>query len=154
MKKIMSFLFAVILLVSLTACNQAKTTTVTLHIEDSGILGQYVLEAEDNVVQKITQTTTMDCTGFVEEQFAIIEESIANYKAIYAAIDGVTYDVEVTETSMVETMIVDATNQETLKALSEQGLMPMEEGDYIALDKTVESMCAEGWVVAESSADK
>ncbi|MBE5955803.1 MAG: DUF1307 domain-containing protein [Lachnospiraceae bacterium] len=154
MKKILSFILAAILLLSLTACNQAETKTVTLHIEDSGILGQYVLEAEDNVVHTITQTTTMDCTGFVEDQFAIIEESIAEYKAIYEAIEGVTYNVEVTDTSMVETLIIDATNKETLNALSSQGLMPMEEGDFIALDKTVESMCAEGWVVAESSTDK
>ena len=38
--------------------------------------------------------------------------------------------------------------------LFEQNLLPLEKGDYIALDKTVEALCANGWVVAESSTDK
>ena len=77
MKKILLFMMTTALLLSFTACNQAKTKTVTLHIEESGILGQYTLEAEDNVVQTITQITTMDCTGFVEGQLEIIEEAEA-----------------------------------------------------------------------------
>lgn len=154
MKKLFSFMLALALMCSLAACNQKKIETVTLLIEDSGVIGQYILEAEDNVVQKITQVTSMDCTGLVEEQFAIIEEAVAEYSAIYDAIEGVTYNVEITDTSMVETLIIDATNAETLKTLSEQGLMPVEEGDFIALDETVESMCAEGWTVSETSTDK
>lgn len=154
MKKIVTFIFMCIFALSFTGCNQAKTEKVTLHIEDSGVIGQYILEAKDNVVHTITQTTTMDCTGFVEEQFAIIEEAIDEYKGIYETIEGVTYNVEVTETSMVETLIIDATNMETIKSLSSQGLMPVEDGDFIALDETVESMCADGWTVSESSDNK
>lgn len=154
MKKTVTFILTCIFVMCFTGCNQAKTEKVTLHIEDSGVIGQYALEAEDNVVHTITQTTTMDCTGFVEEQFAIIEEAIAEYKGIYESIEGVTYNVEITETSMVETLIIDASNMETVQSLSSQGLMPVEDGDFIALDKTVESMCADGWTVAESSTDK
>ena len=154
MKRFISFMLALVLMCSLTACNQKNMKTVTLHIEDSGVLGQYVLEAEDNVVNKITQITTMDCTGFVEEQFAIIEEAVATYTEIYEAIEGVTYKVEISETSMVETLVIDATNENTLATLAEQGLMPLDEGEHIALDQTVESMCAEGWTVAETSTDK
>ena len=154
MKKIVTLVLTCLFVLSFTGCNQAKTEKITLHIEDSGVIGQYVLEAKDNVVHTITQTTTMDCTGFVEEQFAIIEEAIDEYKGIYDAIDGVTYNVEVTETSMVETLIIDTTNMETIKSLSSQGLMPVGDGDFIALDETVESMCTDGWIVSESSTDK
>jgi len=154
MKKILSIMITAILLCSFTACNQAKTKTVTLHIEDSGILGQYVLEAEDNVVKTITQITTMECTGFVEEQFKILEDAAAEYKTVYEAMEGVTYDVEITEKAMVETLTIDAANKTALDALFEQGLLPLEKGDYIALDQTVEALCADGWVVAESSTDK
>ncbi len=154
MKKLFLLMMTASLLFSFTGCNQAKTETVTLHIEESGILGQYVLEAEDNTVQTITQITTMDCTGFVDGQLEIIEKAAEEYKLIYDAIDGVTYNVEIKDNSMIETLTIDATNKTTLEALFEQNLLPLEKGDYIALDKTVEALCANGWVVAESSTDK
>lgn len=149
MKKIMTFLMAVIILLSFAACKKSDPQTVTLNIEDSGVLGTYTLEADGDMVHTIKQTTTMDCTGFVEEQFTIIKEAASEYETIYNTIKGVTYEVEITETSMVEKLTIDATNKEALKELSDQGLMPVESGDYISLEKTVNSMEAEGWVVAK-----
>ena len=149
MKRLFTLMLAVILVLSFTACGKSEPQTVTLHIEDSGVISQYVMEAEGDVVHTIKQTTTMDCTGFVEEQFAIIDEAVAQYQAIYDAIEGVTYHVEVTETSMVESLTIDATNMDTIKALSDQGLMPVEEGDFISLEKTVESMTADGWTKSQ-----
>ena len=147
MKKYLTFLMAVILVFSFAACKKSDPQMVTLNIEDSGVLGTYTLEADGDVVHTIKQTTTMDCTGFVEEQFAIIKEAASEYETIYNTIKGVTYEVELTETSMIENLTIDATNKEALKELSEQGLMPVESGDYISLEKTVNSMEAEGWVV-------
>ncbi len=149
MKKILSFILAVIILLSFTACKKSDPQIVTLNIEDSGVLSTYTLEADGDVVHTIKQTTTMDCTGFVEQQFDIINEAITEYEAIYNAVEGVTYEVDVTETSMVEKLTIDATNKDTLKELSDQGLMPVESGDYISLEKTVKSMEADGWVIAE-----
>ena len=149
MKKIVTIALALLLITSLAACKKSDPQTITLNIEDSGVLSEYILEVDGDVVHTIRQTTTMDCTGFVEEQFAIIDEAVAEYKAIYDAIEGVTYEVEVTETAMIEKLTIDATNKDTLKTLSNQGLMPVESGDYISLEKTVKSMEGDGWVVAK-----
>ena len=149
MKKLFSLILAAILVCSFAACSKKDAKSVTLTLEASGVLTEYSMEADGDIVHTITQTTTMDCTGFVEEQFNIIDEAVAQYQALYDAIEGVTYNVEVSDTAMVETLIIDATNAETLKALSEQGLMPVEYGDFISLDKTVETMTADGWVAAE-----
>ncbi len=149
MKKYLTFLMVIIIVFSFAACKKSDPQIVTLNIEDSGVLGTYTLEADGDMVHTIKQTTTMDCTGFVEEQFAIIKEAASEYETIYNTIKGVTYEVEITETSMIENLTIDATNKETLKELSEQGLMPVESGDYISLEKTVNSMEAEGWVVVK-----
>ena len=149
MKKLFTLMLAVVLVFSLAGCKKSDPQKVTLNVEDSGVLSEYIMEADGDVVHTITQTTTMDCTGFVEEQFKIIDEAVAQYQAIYDAIEGVTYNVEVTETAMIEMLTIDATNKDTLKLLSEQGLMPIESGDYISLEKTREAMIADGWTLAE-----
>ena len=149
MKKLFTLMLAVVLVFSLAGCKKSDPQKVTLNVEDSGVLSEYIMEADGDVVHTITQTTTMDCTGFVEEQFNIIDEAVAQYQAIYDAIEGVTYNVEVTETAMIEMLTIDATNKDTLKLLSEQGLMPIESGDYISLEKTREAMIADGWTLAE-----
>ena len=137
MKKLFTLMLALLFVFSFTACGKSEPQTVTLHIEDSGVISQYVMEADGDVVHTIKQTTTMDCTGFVEEQFNIIDEAVAQYQAIYDAIEGVTYSVEVTETSMIEFLTIDASNMDTIKALSDQGLMPVEDGDFISLEQTL-----------------
>lgn len=149
MKKILSLILAGMMILSLAACNSSEPQTVTLNIEESGILSEYTLEANGDVVHTIRQTTTMDCTGFTEEQFAIIDEAIQEYKALYAEIEGVVYDVAVNETAMVETVSIDVSNEETVAALSEAGLMPVEGEGAISLEKTVESMVELGWTVKE-----
>lgn len=148
MKKWFSFLLTAMLLLALTACG-SKAQTVTLLSEDaeSGISTKYTMEADGDIVHTITQVTTMDCADFTEEQIDVITESVEQYKAIYAEVDGVTYDVEITETAMTETIVIDASNEATMTALSENNLMPIEGEGAISLEKTVDAMSEQGWTV-------
>lgn len=148
MKKWFSFLLTAMLLLALTACG-SKAQTVTLLSEDaeSGISTKYTMEADGDIVHTITQVTTMDCADFTEEQIDVIKESVEQYKTIYTEVEGVTYDVEITETAMTETIVIDASNEATMTALSENNLMPIEGEGAISLEKTVDSMSKQGWTV-------
>lgn len=149
MKKFFTLLLAGLMVFALAACSKSDPQTVTLFIEESGVTSYYTMEADGDIVHTIKQVTSMDCTGFTEEQFAIIDESVAEYKEIYEAIEGITYNVEVTDTAMTETITIDVSNETTVSTLSEQGLMPVEGEGAISLEKTVESMTEQGWVVQE-----
>lgn len=148
MKKWCSFLLTAMLLFALTACG-SKAQTVTLLSEDteSGISTKYTMEADGDIVHTITQVTTMDCSDFTEEQIDVIKESVEQYKAIYGEVEGVTYDVEITDTAMTETIVIDASNETTMSALSESNLMPIEGEGSISFEKTVDSMTEQGWTV-------
>ena len=148
MKKIFTFLLAAVMILSLAACG-AKEQSVTLTVEDSGIISVFVLEATGDTVHTIKQTTSMECTGFTEDQFAIINESVEQYKEIYAQIEGVEYDVEITDEKMNENITIDVSNKETLSILADQGLLPLDnvDAETISLKKTVENMTEQGWVV-------
>lgn len=150
MKKWFTWILTGILIFTLAACGSKSQTVTLLYDEtDTGIKTTYTLEADGDVVHTITQVTTMDCTDFTEEQFDIINESVEQYKGIYEAIEGIQYDVKITDTSMVETITIDVSNEATVTSLSEQNLMPVEGEGAISLEKTVESMTGQGWTVQE-----
>ena len=146
MKKLFPFIIACIMMISLVACGE-KEQTVTLSLVDSGLVTHFTLVAEGDIVHTIHQVTTLDCTGYTEGQLDVVKESVAQYKTIYNLIDGVTYNVEMTETSMIETFTIDASNKETISTLSTQGLMPIDGGGTISLEKTIKSLESQGWVV-------
>ncbi len=150
MKKIFAFFLVACMAFSLTACSE-KEQTVTLIIEDSGVYGEYTIKAAGDLIHTIEQTTTMDCSGYTEDQLDILQDFIDEYKAIYADIEGVTYDASISETAMVETIKIDVSNEAAVSALTEADLLPLEgEGD-LSFEKTVASMKEQGWTEKEST---
>ena len=151
MKKIITVILAGLLLFSMTACNKSDPQTVTLTIEDSGILGEYTIQADGDKINTVTLITTMDCTGYSEEQLALIEESMNEYRAVYEDIDGVVYDVGITDSVMIESLTLDTTKEDAVKELSDLGLLPFDTEDDLSLEKTVEYLEEQGWSTAETS---
>lgn len=150
MKKMLFTILASLMLLSLTACGSPEPETVVLTYEANGTLIDYELEAINDIVQTITQTTTVDCSMYTEDQILIIEETAAEYATIYGEIEGVTYSTEMVGTDLVETLIIDATSSETLQTLNDEGLLPIEGSDSaISLEKTVENLEALGMTVKE-----
>lgn len=151
MKKILCAILASLMLLSLTACGSAETETVVLTMEQNGTVIDYTLEAKGDTVQKIIQTSTIDCSAFSEDEIAIIESAADEYAATYADFEGVTYSMKVEDTDLVETIIIDTTNKDTLQGLSNEGLLPIEgnNADSISLEKTIENLEALGMTVKE-----
>lgn len=150
MRRIMCIVLASLMIFALTACGGSEPQTVFLTYEQDGVSMEYQLDAVGDIVEKLTQTSSIDCSMYTEEQMQIFEESISDYAAAYENIDGVSYSTEIIGTDLVETISIDATNSDTLDTLSSQGLLPIEgTSSSISLEKTVENLESQGWVVQE-----
>lgn len=146
MKKVLGFVLAGMMLVLCAACGSPKKETGVCTYEQDGYTVKFILEAENDVVQKITQVSTLDISLYTEDDVALIEESMDEFKQVYAEINGVEYSVEYTDTELAETIVIDASNSETMETLAENDLLPIEgEGTKISLAKTVESLESQGW---------
>lgn len=148
-KKIVSLVLAGLMVFLMTACG-AKEETAVLTYEQMGVLIEYRMDAKGDVVQKITQTSTLDCSAFSDDQVAVIEASLDEYAETYKKMDGVEYSSSKTGAVIVETIIIDATNKDTLEDLVKAGLLPIEgETSKISLSKTIDNLEDQGWTLKE-----
>ena len=145
MKKFLCAILAALMVLSMAACSSSEPQTVVLTMEQNGVSIDYQLDAKGDIVQKITQTTTMDCSAYTEDQIAAVEEAVAQYEAAYNAIEGVTYTAGLEDTDFEKTIIIDTTDEDTISELSAQGLVPVEGEGLISLEKTVELMKEQGF---------
>ena len=149
MKKLLCVLLSAMMILTMAACG-GKEQTATLTTDANGVSMEYVLEAKGDIVHTITQTSTIDCSIYTEEQIAMIEESVAMYQEQYDQIDGVTYTAGVEGTNFVEKIVIDASSEDTLNTLSAQGLLPIEgDSSSVSLDKTVDNLVSQGWVLQD-----
>lgn len=151
MKKVLCTILASLIFFTFTACGtEPEEKCVILTSEEDGMTIDYQLDALDDTVQMITQTTTIDCSSYTEEEISIITSSVDEYRAAYEAIEGVTYSLETIDTDLVETITIDTTNSDSLKELNDSGLLPIDgTADAISLEKTVENLKEDGMTVKE-----
>ncbi|MEE1315352.1 MAG: DUF1307 domain-containing protein [Faecalimonas sp.] len=151
-KKWICVFTAAMMLFAMTACGatEPETQTVVLAYEQEGTVINYQLDAEGDIVQTLTQTSTLDCSAYTDDQMTAILSSLDQFKDTYADIEGVTYTTNQEGDTIVEKIVIDATNADTLSTLSEQGLLPIDgSASRISLEKTVESLKEQGWTVKE-----
>lgn len=151
MKKILCAVLTTCMLFALTACgSKPESKTVVLTYDLSGTTIDYQLDALDDTVQKITQVSTVDCSAYSDEDLSIILESADEYAASYEVIEGVTYSIEVEDSNLIETIVIDTTNLDSLQELSDSGLLPIDgDFDYISLEKTIENLESMGMTIKE-----
>ena len=147
-KKIMCGVLAVMMLFCLTACgSSAKDQTVVLTYEQDGVSMEYKMDAKGDVIQTITQTSTIDCSAYTEDDIALIEASIQEYAAIYEEYDGVDYSSETVDNAIIEIIKLDVSDSALVQSLADAQLLPIEgEGTTLSLEKTVENLTSQGWV--------
>ena len=70
------------------------------------------------------------------------------YEEIYEEYEGTQYSAEVKGNMMYETIVIDVTKRDTVEALREAGLLPIEgDANGISLDKSMENLESLGWTV-------
>lgn len=130
-----------------------KEQSATCTIERNGVAIEMVLDAEGDKVTKMTQTTISPLEGLDEDTAAELEEMeleemLKQCEENYAAYDSVTYEYELSDTEMKETVAIDLEDKDELKELSDAGLLPIEgDADTISLKKNKEALEEAGWTV-------
>lgn len=127
---------------------QQQTATCTLKDPDSGLINEMILEAEGDTVTKLTQTNTVSLEGWTEEQLAYLDENVKAIEEQYNEIEGTQYTSSVTGTEFKEIIEIAMDNKDTLKAVTEKGLLPVEGStERISFESTKKNLTDLGWTV-------
>lgn len=148
MKKILCLLLVLSTTILLVGCKAEKSTT-TFTMTADGLENEMVLDAEGDKIVKITQKSTMSLEGYTEDQIALMESTIDSQKAVYEAIDGVTFKTDKTDTGITFIATMDVSKKDTLDTLVDQNLLELT-GDNkgaLSLKATKESLTSGGWTI-------
>lgn len=149
MKKWICALMAGALMLSVAACGKEEVKNAgKATMEQNGTTVTMSFDAKGDIVTKITQESVIDLSVYPEEAVAALDEAIAEAEATYAALEGVQYTCETTDQQMTETIVIP-TDEDTLKAVVNQGLLPVEGENVtaISLEDTLDSLESSGWTV-------
>lgn len=153
MKKILSFVLMLCLALGLAACGgeEEKQDALVCTMEQSGMTFTMSFDAAGDKITNVEQVTVVDTSGFTEDQIAQLRTAIEDASAAYAAIDGVEYSTEESEGEMREVISIPVADEDVLKAVIDQGLLPVE-GDNVtelSLEQTKQNLEDSGWTVQE-----
>ncbi len=150
MKKKLCALLACTVMLGLSACGgeeEVKNAAVA-KIEQDGVSMSMSFDAKGDTVTRITQESVIDISGFTEDQIAALDAAVASAEEIYAELDGVEYSSEQSDGQFVETIVIP-TEGDILKAVVEQGILPVdnEELTGLSLESTVDNLESSGWTI-------
>ena len=120
-------------------------------MEQSGMTFTMRMDAKGDTVTNVEQETVISTEGFTEDQIQQLRAAIEEAAAAYEAIEGTEYTTEEGDGEIREVITIPVADEEVLKAVIEQGLLPVDGDDVseISLEQTRESLEASGWTVEE-----
>ena len=149
MKKILVTILFTLMSLGCIACKTKYETAVcTIIPEDAaGVSIQIILDAENDIVQTLTQQTTIELAYYQEKELESLDKVIDFYEEIYQNYSGVEFRAEVKDNEIYyETLIVDMTNKNTVTSLRKNDLLPLEgEANKTSLHKTIKHLESLDW---------
>lgn len=150
-KKCMALLMVLVLMMGISACGSEPEEVkgvATCSIEQNGVLTTMVFDAKGDVVTQITQEGVLPLDGYSEDQIKEVEKLVSDAEAVYAGIEGVTYAAVIENEQLIETIIIP-TDEETLQAVIQAGMLPVDDENITALSlqSTLDNLEALGWTV-------
>lgn len=150
MKKQLCALMVGAAMIGLTACGGGKEVqnAATATLEQNGVTMTMSFDAKGDVVTKITQESVIDLSGYTEEQIDMLNSTVEAAEETYADLENVEYSCEEEEGKLVERIVIP-TDEDTLQAVIEQGLLPIDNADakLLSLKATVDNLESSGWTV-------
>ncbi|GEM_PF-3873220 len=150
MKKQLCVLLGCVFILGATACGAEEEIqgAATATMEQNGAVVTMTFDAKGDVVTKITQESVIDLSAYTEEQIAVINENVATAEELYGDMEGIEYSCQESEGQMVEKIVIP-TDEDTLKAAMEQGLLPVDNEDttQLSLEATIDNLESAGWTV-------
>ena len=137
-------------MLGLTACSGAEEVqnAATATMEQNGVMMTMSFDAKGDRVTKITQESVIDLTGYTDAQIDMLDSTVEDAEETYADIENVEYSCEEEDGKLVERIVIP-TDEETLKAVIGQGLLPIDDTDAtrLSLKATVDNLESSGWTV-------
>lgn len=150
MKKQLCALMAGAVMLGLAACGgeEEVQNAATATLEQNGVTMTMSFDAKGDVVTKITQESVIDLSGYTEEQIETLNTTVDTAEETYAALENVEYSCEEEDGKLVERIIIP-TDEDTLKEVVEQGLLPVDDENVtqLSLEATVDNLESTGWTI-------
>lgn len=153
MKKLMSVLLICCMMLGLTACGgeEEKKDVLTCSTTQNGAEITMKFDAKGDEITRIKQTSSFEVGELAEDQMTALDELVKTAKETYDAIEGTEYSSEIKDGKLVESIIIN-TNEDTLKEVMEQELLPVTGGSNVtklSLKETKKGLESAGWTVEE-----
>ena len=153
-KRTFCALILAVAVTALTACGNGADepeeirAVKTATLEQNGVTMRMIFDAKGDRITKLTQESSMSLEGYTEEQIAELDAAVETARENYSGIEGVEYSSSNEDGYLVETIVI-STDEETLKNVIEQGLLPVDDENLtqLSLESTVENLEAAGWTV-------
>ena len=150
MKKQLCALMAGAVMLGLAACGgeEEVQNAATATLEQNGVTMTMSFDAKGDVVTKITQESVIDLSGYTEEQIETLNATVDTAEETYAALENVEYSCEEEDGKLVERIVIP-TDEDTLKEVVEQGLLPVDDENVtqLSLESTVDNLESAGWTI-------
>lgn len=150
MKKQLCALMAGAVMLGLAACGgeEEVQNAATATLEQNGVTMTMSFDAKGDVVTKITQESVIDLSGYTEEQIETLNATVDTAEETYAALENVEYSCEEEGGKLVERIVIP-TDEDTLKEVVEQGLLPVDDENVtqLSLEATVDNLESAGWTI-------
>ena len=150
MKKQLCALMAGAVMLGLAACGgeEEVQNAATATLEQNGVTMTMSFDAKGDVVTKITQESMIDLSGYTEEQIETLNATVDTAEETYAALENVEYSCEEEDGKLVERIVIPM-DEDTLKEVVEQGLLPVDDENVtqLSLEATVDNLESAGWTI-------
>lgn len=150
MKKQLCALMAGAVMFGLAACSGGEEVqnAATATLDQNGVTMTMSFDAKGDVVTKITQESVIDLSGYTEEQIGALNSTVEAAEGIYAELENVEYSCGEENGKLVERIVIP-TDEDTLKAVIGEGLLPIDDEDatQLSLKATVDNLESSGWTV-------
>lgn len=150
MKKQLCAFMAGAVMLGLAACGgeEEVQNAATATLEQNGVTMTMSFDAKGDVVTKITQESVIDLSGYTEEQIETLNATVDTAEETYAALENVEYSCEEEDGKLVERIVIP-TDEDTLKEVVEQGLLPVDDENVtqLSLEATVDNLESAGWTI-------
>lgn len=137
-------------MLGLAACGgeEEVQNAATATLEQNGVTMTMSFDAKGDVVTKITQESVIDLSGYTEEQIETLNATVDTAEETYAALENVEYSCEEEDGKLVERIVIP-TDEDTLKEVVEQGLLPVDDENVtqLSLEATVDNLESAGWTI-------
>jgi len=156
MKRVVNILIICLALVGLLVGCGSKPNAFTATMEEGDEKTEMLIDGKGDTLEKITQTTTINIAEFGEAEreavLSVLDDAKAEMQSELSGIEGVTHSIEVVGDDIVEIMVIDATNSDSLDKLSAAGILPLEgETSRLSMKQSKESLQKEGFTITEAA---